>query len=639
MDPLLLNRLRGVAQGATFGFGDEITSGLSAGLAALNGANFKDAYHDIITDARKDFTQYSKNNPVEATLLELAGGLSPATAISGGLTKLAGVVPRLASKLRPDTLGRAAIEGGGAGALYGLGTGEDSLRNRLGNAGTQAWQGAIAGPLAQGAISAGGKALKAVKDVTFGVNHSKEADKLIADALRHDGVSLSNVTQGRLYEHGGANMDSLIAGSARTSGASPTMYANEAARLRAAAHDDTVDIVQRNIMPVGSTYDVSDPTSKVLLDIRKTLKTQANSLYEQAMKPGTPLYSADLADIGHRLASTPSVMKDALEAGTLTGKKYPTVWSHTPDPSKLNTGITRDRNGLTEYEQIVPDLRFWDSVKKSLWNNGKNSSNKQLYGNLRKELTDVLDTHPSVPGEYKQARHMYEENIGLEEAHELGAKFFDKGTQTWDVRNTFHGIPGYGKGMTQAEQELYLHGVSNAAVDKLGTSPEAARELAKALGSPNQASKLTEVVDPSNLQAIREGVGNQVARLEKADLMTPPVHTNLGNIGEAQASLQKVGGFANVMSGISPGSILNSVARAKAASAIQDSPELGAAVARRMLEDSSMAVPGIERTIGGPLVNYPKLRANIEAVTPKSALMTGQFVGSEPAVPRDEWEP
>jgi hypothetical protein len=636
-----LNRARALGQGMTFGTEDEITAAISAAMAAAKGYNFKDAYDEIINKARKEYKGYSERNPEESIPLEIIGGIPTGKGVSTVVGGLSSIGPRTAKFLTPQTLSRASAEGGAMAAMYGIGTGEDSLSNRLNSAATQAWQGATAAPVIAGGTNLLKHVGKAGKDIVLGTNHEKEADKFIKEALRFDGVPLSNITTGKLYEHGGPNMDSLIAASGKSSGFAPKAYADEAARLRDAAHGDTVDIVQKNIMPIGSTYDVSDPAEKVIWKLKydpNGLKAQASTLYEQAMSPGTPLYDPELMKIAGRLVDTPAVMKDALEAGTLTGKRYPIVWSKSPDPSKLSTGATREVNGVTQYAQIVPDLRFWDSVKKSLWNHGKESSNKQLYGGIRKELTDTLDNHPAVPKEYKVARKLYEENAGLEEAHQAGIDMFKKDKSAWGLNKDFNGIPGVSNGYTQAEQELFLHGLSGKIVDDLGTSPEAAKELAKALSAPGTAQKLAVVVDSPNLQTIREGVGNQVARLEKADLMTPPVQINLNNSGQAQENLQKFGTLANIMSGISPGSISNSVARARVAHAMQDNPELSSAISARLLQDSQFAIPGITGNTQGFLSSFPKVRAGLDAITPNSATMTGQFVGSEPAIPRESWE-
>lgn len=107
-------------QGATFGFADEITDRIGAGIASLTTG---EKYGDLLDQARvstKDSLQNQlQERPVASILSQLGGGI-----LSGG---------GLASKIPTATglagrVGQGVASGAASGALYGAGTGEEGTR-------------------------------------------------------------------------------------------------------------------------------------------------------------------------------------------------------------------------------------------------------------------------------------------------------------------------------------------------------------------------------------------------------------------------------------------------------------------------------------------------------------------------------
>lgn len=143
-------------QGATFGFGDEITSALaSVPVSIATGMSVPEAYKAGQELSRESMAAQQEQRPVLSTLSNIAGGL--ATGVAGTGTKAgAAVATGISRGLLPQARGLSAraanlfskaLVGGGAGAasgaVYGAGTGEG---NRI----ESAKQGAITG----GAIGA-----------------------------------------------------------------------------------------------------------------------------------------------------------------------------------------------------------------------------------------------------------------------------------------------------------------------------------------------------------------------------------------------------------------------------------------------------------------------------------------------------
>lgn len=107
-----------ILQGATFGFGDELTAGVGGAL----GGN----YDEILAKDRGAQKQYEAENPYESMMFEIGGGLPLAFATpgagAGALTKLA----TMGSGAR--TLGQMAKTGAVYGGLTGFGKGEGDGR-------------------------------------------------------------------------------------------------------------------------------------------------------------------------------------------------------------------------------------------------------------------------------------------------------------------------------------------------------------------------------------------------------------------------------------------------------------------------------------------------------------------------------
>ena len=120
IDDKLLGSFRELLQGSTFGFSDEIGAAMAAGMAtAIDGADFTEAYDDIIGNIRGEQEQFREENPALSTAAQVVGGLT-----SGGVG-LAKAIPKVASTTGKVATGIAvgAAEGGLAGA--GTADGED----------------------------------------------------------------------------------------------------------------------------------------------------------------------------------------------------------------------------------------------------------------------------------------------------------------------------------------------------------------------------------------------------------------------------------------------------------------------------------------------------------------------------------
>jgi hypothetical protein len=181
--------LRGAAQGASFGFADEI----EAKLKSLTGNK---TYEQLIPEVRQKYDQAAEQNPYSYYGAEIAGGLVVPVPGTSLLTaplkakKLAGAA-KAASKVEPgditkfkdifslNRLGNMALEGATAGALYGAGasTGEDASKVAE-DAATGAIVGAVATPVVGAGLSAVGETLKRAADMPIFGRNIQEVFKL-----------------------------------------------------------------------------------------------------------------------------------------------------------------------------------------------------------------------------------------------------------------------------------------------------------------------------------------------------------------------------------------------------------------------------------------------------------------------------
>lgn len=150
-------------QGATFGFGEELSSGLAALPAYLNDKEFKTEYDKNLAFQRGKIQEAKQENPYLGGAAEIGGAIGPGiAAIPKSVLGWAGSGGRLARSLKGAAVG--APVAGASGAVYGYGTGEGGVDNRMGEAASMGTASAIAGaalPLGIGAV--GGLTSAAVK--------------------------------------------------------------------------------------------------------------------------------------------------------------------------------------------------------------------------------------------------------------------------------------------------------------------------------------------------------------------------------------------------------------------------------------------------------------------------------------------
>lgn len=144
--PWLEGVARSAAQGATFGYGDEIAAALGSVGARLPWGSGK-SRQEILNEIRGQEKAFAESNPGSALTGEIAGSIAPGVGTANALMR---AVPWLS---RAPSLGRAIVAGGASSAPIGAVTATGKLENPQG-AGDYA-QAASEGALASGLFGAG----------------------------------------------------------------------------------------------------------------------------------------------------------------------------------------------------------------------------------------------------------------------------------------------------------------------------------------------------------------------------------------------------------------------------------------------------------------------------------------------------
>jgi len=188
-------RARLLAQGATFGFGEEIEAGARAlGALVPGGRSPREAYRETVEGAREDIAKAYEDRPLESFATEMAGGFAPALLTLGGSTpataaSATGASARALRAARTASRASAArpvVGGAVEGAISGAGAGEGTVGRGAG-----ALFGAGIGAATGGLLGGVGWAGRRAKEFLENRKLQSQAAEIAAKA-RAAGIPMSN---------------------------------------------------------------------------------------------------------------------------------------------------------------------------------------------------------------------------------------------------------------------------------------------------------------------------------------------------------------------------------------------------------------------------------------------------------------
>ena len=504
----VLNTLRSVGQGLTFGFSDEIAAKLRS-LASDR------TYDEIVGEIRSDLETYRKQNPGLSLTSEMTGAIVPAL-ISGLFTGGSGTGATLATTAARATpsIGRTALKGAGIGAgyggLYGAGTSDDGLKNRLVGAGTGATIGAATGAVLPTAMLAGGTGIRRLSDA-MNLGGSKRAENFaqqkVLQGLQRDDLTPEQamieldkarklgVNEATLADLG-TNMRSLGYSSQALPNPSRTKIAQQ-------LDDRSVDQADRITEQVVRRSKLEGPFSKQYVDdLASKQQELAGPIYREAYEKSLPAGSFKKFFEGPRKDLFIQASKEARKLARADGRDI-------PDLSK----VLKDEQLSKEFFKSKIPTEYLHDLKKGLdviidrgTDNltGKMTKYAGVVSKQNKQFNDVIK---KLNTSYKKANEEYADLARLQNAYDKGEKF---------NRQTSYEINKFLKGKNNAEKEAYRVGLISNIKNRSVNANDSRNFVTEVFGSPKKRESM-KLAFPNN-KSFKEF--EEVIKLEKGFVTT-----------------------------------------------------------------------------------------------------------------------
>ena len=372
--------LRGVVQGATFGFGDELRAGTDAAVQGVKnlftsgGPSMGQAYDTSLAASREDLARDREVNPVSSAAGQIAGGVGTAALVPA--SAVARVAAPVLSRVNPmlaqlpgwtrwlTTPAGIAAGGAASGGVQGFGEGEGGLGSRAESGAVGAGVGAVVAPAIRGAVTAVPATLGRVGHALGWRNAETAADRQIVRALDRGGVSVDEAatrlqqagdTPTALVDVGGRNVVNLGATAANTPSAAMDV-ADQFVESRRLGRPDRLRNAGDVAFGGGSGTDIADATAE-----RLAARQRAAPLYDEAF--GRPAGMTD---------SMRHILDDPIgQSGLRRGLEIQRIENATrrargePEVPTTDPAIRFDDDGTPRLVG-VPNMRSLDAVKRGM---------------------------------------------------------------------------------------------------------------------------------------------------------------------------------------------------------------------------------------------------------------------------------
>lgn len=534
------NVVRGVAQGATLGFMDEIAA------AARTGAGMWGNYGEALAQERARDAEFRRESPVASTVANIAGGIaSPAG-------RIAAFNPARAASL-PGAMVRGGAGGVALGGTAGFGEGEGGVADRVMNAANGAVIGGTVGaalpPVIRGAGAVGGAVGRRL-GLTSG---DTDAERIILRSASRDGVTPEQMLQRSreagaapvaVADLGGEDVAGMAAAVARLPGEGRTQAGRMVAERGGRAQSERLAGMVRGAIS-------GDDFAEGVNAVAQRRAAQARPLYEEAYSvplPRDPRLERFLAD--------PDVMA-GIRSGLESVRREALTEGVPFDPASL--GVRIGRNGQVQLTGNGAPTRLIDAAKRGLdelieasrGENGRATARTRELTRLRNAmLTEVDRLNPA----FAQARAAFAGQSELLDAARIGRDLLDM--RPGDFQAIIPDI----RSMSDQQREFLRLGVARGLLDRIerATDAQELTRLNRLAGSTDLRNRIGLTLnDPRELNAfmaqferelaiarnnalIGPRGGSQTAPLTErvADLRSPP---SGGLMGDPAANAQRGG--------------------------------------------------------------------------------------------------
>lgn len=534
---------RGVAQGATANFSDEIrglveASGanpddpasvyklISGALKYFGGdAKAKESYDTAVARERELNKTAEEQHPIASTVGQVAGAVALPLGAGAGAATLPG---RMAAGA-----GVGAAMGGAAGVGEGKGAVDSISRGLVGAAAGGALGGAAPAVIegaVQGARALATPAANAIRGVR---DPEGEAARRVATALQRDiqndpnavsrltpqefAASAQSGGPAAVMDIGGETTRALARSAANTSPEGRAQL-NRTINDRFEGQANRVTGWLRNAFH----FPDADAQGEALQQVARNVN---RSRYNQAYRDGD---REIISDELHRLMGSPAVV-DAMRRASVSGKDR----AITEGLGAMRQGVnvengvvsfTRGPNGVPTY----PNLAFWDATKKELDDAANAAARAGRNGeagtltNLARNLRGELDTQvPSYASARAGAAHFF----GAQDALEAGQNFVARNMSATDARRALAQMTPHERQLFQDgfvsrfTETLNQTGDRRSILNKIAESPAAREKLEVALGRP-RAAQLEAGLRVEGIMDLARGAvqGNSTTARQLAEL-------------------------------------------------------------------------------------------------------------------------
>jgi hypothetical protein len=448
--------VRSLASGVTFGYADELAAKANS---TFNGKTYEE---NLQNEAARD-----ASIPAAIKIPGEIGGAVAATiaaapvraplAIASGAAKLPGVV-------------RAALGGAGAGALYGSGTAQPGLENRVEGALEGGAVGAGVGAAAPYVVGAGNKIYQTVKGAL--VPESSASRQLGRAMVRDDmtpvdvATAANNLANDRpgvatVADVGGENVKGLLERVSQTPGAGRT-----------------IAIPALTERQNGQLSRISDDLTS-LTGTNKTAYTAIKDTMEERSQAAKPLYDAAM---NFNARNDPAIYKTWLEA------------THTGWGEKILNSEALKRNLQTQYgiddvkqAPLMTLIDSWKKVSDDLIQSTKQSGDRNT-ARIISELKDkVISEVDAANPAYAAARNAWAGSSSYLDAIDQGKNIFNKKIDSEEWKSTVTAL-------NPSELEAVRIGAISAIRAQMGNDAGKLSDLTKYIRSPEMREKIGAIM-------------------------------------------------------------------------------------------------------------------------------------------------
>lgn len=582
----------GLADTLGFGFSDELGSGLGTIIEKIGGDQrpMGDIYNDILTRGRAQEKAAQEAFPMDYLGGQAVGAVATLP-IGGGAAKGA---QGLWQGIR-----QGVATGAGLGGLYGFGSGEGGLPQRVESAGKGALTGGVVGAVLPVAGSAVQGAYRAVRP-SFEPSGKFAARKMVQAAERA-GTTIPAAMQ-EVNRVGKTNPEIMLADVLGKSGQRMTRAVinkggQGAEKLFNTLKDRQAGGGERITSNVQKTLGDPEAYYGNLENALNALKTNAKPIYDAAYSK--PINYARFGnDLDAAFARVPkriqgSVVNAANDLMQMEGVQSQQIMARIAD------------DGSVTFERL-PDVRQWDYIKRGIdkiieGQEGQAASGgMSQFGRVLSQVkNDLLDTLDKAVPEFKMARKVYSDDLSVKNALEQGRKAINtdpelitKALQGLDTAAKQMYRAGFARALVSDQVGKVRYG--NDAINRVWNTPNQQKRLKAVFGSKAEFDRFAKFAKGEQMMGDtwRTASGNSTSVQQINDLMdagNPVVEmaTQAATNGVRQALVSAVMRWGRTLGGLTE-SRANQIAEMLMSKGI--TPELQQAIQRKELTDAQKAM-------------------------------------------------